>query len=210
VKNGNAVEKRSRRFSRDVWSRLSDEELNAGYVVLADNPSRDFFHPVCEDEIRRTLDRMPRKLTRHLRAVVMPKISDSDLQRGVEARRRFSCIILNPFPKTLRTFWSPYPPSEKSRRHYEPWRATWERTSDGWYQLWDSASLKRYYLNHLMLHELGHLNQPWFNSLKRREDFAEDFALTWARKLNVLKRPTQVARTAPAVIEELPQDSRPA
>ena len=50
--------------------------------------------------------------------------------------------------------------------------------------------LKRYYLFHLLLHELGHINQPWFHSSARREEFAENFALTWARKLNVLRRET--------------------
>jgi hypothetical protein len=141
-----------------------------------------------EKNLRRPLDRMPNKLTKYLRAVVMPRLSVTDKQRGVEARRTYSCIILNPFPKTLRVFWSMNPPPKQSVRHYKPWRARWEKGDSGWYQAWDINDLKRYYLFHLLLHELGHINQPWFNSLNRREDFAEDFALTWARKLNVIKR----------------------
>jgi len=45
------------------------------------------------------------------------------------------------------------------------------------------AQVKRYYLYHLLLHELGHINQPNFHSRRRRESFAEDYALRWARKL---------------------------
>lgn len=194
MKAGTASEKPSRIFTRHIWSRLSDEEVTEGFVVLSENPSRDYFHPVAEAEIRKTLDRMPNELTKHLRAVVMPRLSVTDKLRGVEARQRYSCIILNPFPKTLRVFWSTNPPAKHSVRHYEPWRARWVQEESGWFQAWEIDDLKRYYLYHLLLHELGHINQPWFNSLNRREDFAEDFALTWARKLNVIgseKKPQQ-------------------
>ena len=182
-------------FSRQIWDRLSEEEVQEGYLVLRDNPSRDFFHPVSEEEIRKTLDRMPRKLTYSLRAVVMPRSSASDRRRGVEARRRYLCIVLNPFPKSLRLFWSSSPPKAKAVHHYEPWNARWEEDETGWYQAWDLEDLKRYYLFHLLLHELGHINQPSFHALSRREEFAEDFALTWARKLNVLRRETKAADT---------------
>lgn len=188
VKDGSASEKLSRIFSRQIWARLSNEEVKDGYIVIEENPSRDFFHPVTEGEIRKTLDRMPNKLTEHLRAVVMPRLTVADKRRGVEAKRRYSCIILNPFPNSLRLFWSTIPPKKKAVQHYEPWNARWEEDGDGWYQAWDLDDLKTYYLFHLLLHELGHINQPWFNSLMRREEFAEDFALTWARKLNVLRR----------------------
>ena len=190
VKDGSASEKPSRIFSRHIWSRLSEEEIEECYMVIEDNPSRDYFHPVSEDEIRKTLDRMPNKLTKHLRAVVMPRMSVSDKRRGVEARCRYSCITLNPFPKSLRVFWSKNPPKKRAVQHYEPWNAGWEEGEGegGWFQVWDLNDLKTYYLFHLLLHELGHINQPWFNSQGRREEFAEDFALTWARKLNVLRR----------------------
>ena len=188
VKDGSASEKSSRLFPRHIWARLSNEEIEEGYIVIEDNPSRDYFHPVTEDEIRKTLDRMPNKLTEHLRAVVMPRMTVSDKRRGVEARRRYSCIILNPFPCSLRVFWSATPPQKRAVQHYEPWNTRWEEHEEGWFQAWDLDDLKTYYLFHLLLHELGHINQPWFNSPMRREEFAEDFALTWARKLNTLRR----------------------
>jgi hypothetical protein len=203
VKNGSAAEKASRIFSRHIWTRLSDEEVQDSYIVIEDNPSRDFFHPVSEAEIRKTLDRMPNKLTKHLRAVVMPRMTSADKRRGVEARRRYSCIILNPFPENLRLFWSTSPPKKAALQHYEPWDARWEEEETGWFQVWELDDLKTYYLFHLLFHELGHINQPWFNSLNRREEFAEDFALTWARKLNILQR--ENAQVAP---DNLPDTAR--
>jgi len=199
VKDGTAAEKRSRRSPRTLWSRLSEEEHSEGYTVLSDHPSRDYFHPVSEADIRTTLARMPKRLTRSLRAVLLPRIAAGDVIRGIEARRRYLCIILNPFPKTLHQFWTQAPPSEVAIRHYAPWGTTWEQTHKGWYQIWTLDNLRRYYLYHLLLHELGHINQPPFNALKRRESFAEDFALTWARRLGVLPR-IRRKKTPPTIV----------
>lgn len=188
VKAGKATEKRSRSSPRTLWSRLSQEERSEGYAILNDHPSRDYFHPVNEAEIRSALAKMPKRLTRRLRAVLLPRITARDAVHGIEARRRYLCIILNPFPKSLHQFWTQAPPSEMAIRHYMPWGATWEQAERGWYQVWTLDHLKRYYLYHLLLHELGHINQPAFHALKRRESFAEDFALTWARRLGILPR----------------------
>jgi len=54
---------------------------------------------------------------------------------------------------------------------------------------WSKEELRRYYLYHLFLHEVGHINQPWFHSQQRREEFAENFALEWAGRLGELPPP---------------------
>ncbi|MEZ5426313.1 MAG: hypothetical protein R2747_08620 [Pyrinomonadaceae bacterium] len=41
---------------------------------------------------------------------------------------------------------------------------------------------------HLFLHEVGHINQPWFHKMRRREEFAENFALEWAERLGHLRK----------------------
>ena len=52
--------------------------------------------------------------------------------------------------------------------------------------VWEPEEVRRYYLYHVFLHEVGHINQPWFYSLRQREAFAENFALEWACKLGAL------------------------
>lgn len=104
----------------------------------------------------------------------------------MEARRRYSCICVNPFPKNLEINWGVKSPSQATIRHYEPWCNRWEQKGKQWVQVWNIEEVKMYYLYHLFLHELGHINQPWSHSLRRREEFAENFALEWARVLGRL------------------------
>ena len=47
--------------------------------------------------------------------------------------------------------------------------------------------IRRYYLYHLFLHELGHFHQPDVHSRRRAEEWAENFALEWARRLGELE-----------------------
>jgi hypothetical protein len=66
-----------------------------------------------------------------------------------------------------------------------PWCDRWAEEGGRWVLQWTAEKIKRYYLYHLLLHEVGHFN-GWFSSHKRREDFAEGFALEWARRLGEL------------------------
>ena len=94
-------------------------------------------------------------------------------------------MILNSFPKSLempfrRTFL------EASVSHYDPWCSRWIRKGREWKLVWSLEEIRRYYLYHLFLHEIGHLNQPWRHSARIRESFAENFALEWAHRLGHL------------------------
>jgi hypothetical protein len=68
----------------------------------------------------------------------------------------------------------------------EPWCRRWVRKERTWKLVWSIEEIRRYYLYHLFLHELGHLNQPWSHSTRIPESFAENFALEWARRLGQL------------------------
>jgi hypothetical protein len=83
-------------------------------------------------------------------------------------------------------WWWYQRPTSGTVRHYEPWCATWRRRGSNWCLHWTLDEIKRYYLYHLLLHELGHLNDPRRRRQDASEEFAEDFALTRARGLGEL------------------------
>jgi hypothetical protein len=186
VKDGRAVEKRSRIFTNSIWRILSEREVTKGFIILRENPSAEYYHPCTPSEIETVIRRFPRRFTESLRAVVLRRLTKLDERRGVEARRRFSCIILNSFPKSNRIYWGTNPPPEAVKAHYAAWCDNWINEDGHWFQSWTAYQANRYYLFHLLLHELGHINQPPFHDRRRRESFAEDFALTWARTWKII------------------------
>lgn len=183
VKDGRAYEKWSRIFTQDIWTKLS--ESGEKWQVLRENASRDFYHPCDGSDYLALLNRLPEQITNNVRAIVLRRTPKLDEAWGVEARKRYFCVILNSFRKSREMVWSK-PPNDGTKSHYAPWCENWIESTNKWVLKWSVEEVRRYYLYHLFLHELGHINQPWSNSRSKREKFAENFALTWARKLGEL------------------------
>src|SRR5258708_37150277 len=132
VKGGRAVEKSSRVFTDTVWRRLSEEERTKGYIILTENASAEYYHPCTPAEIEAVFKRLPRRITNGLRAVVLRRLIKMDERRGIEARRRFSCVILNAFPKSDRVDWGTKPPLDSVKKHYAAWCDTWVLENGHW------------------------------------------------------------------------------
>jgi hypothetical protein len=186
VRDGRASEKLSRVFTRDIWERLSLAPSDGAPTVLRENPSGVYLHPCRGSEYLAVLGRLPPRLSEGLRAVVLRRTPRLDAGLGVEARKRFRCVILNAFPRTLLMTWETNP-TPAARRHYARWcSGDWLVGGEGVSLRWRIEEVRRYYQYHLFLHELGHINQPWFHSARRREEYAENFALEWASRLGEL------------------------
>ena len=183
VRDGQAREKWSHRLPENIYRQLSESEEK--WRVLRENPSRDFYHPCSAEDYHAVLSRLPSELTNDVSAIVLRRTSKRDENLGVDARRRYSCIIMNAFPVSNEMEW-PKKPTDSEVRHLARWCDRWRSNGGRWWLEWTPDEVRRYYLYHVFLHEIGHINQPRSYSLKRRESFAENFALEWARELGEL------------------------
>lgn len=155
-------------------------------TVLRENPSQDYFHPCRGSDYLALLERLPADLCVGLRAIVLRRTPKLDAELGVEARKRFRCVILNAFPRSLLMTWE-NGAGPATKRHYGRWCAgEWVTNGPLVTLQWSIEEVRRNYVFHLFLHELGHINQPRFHSARRREEFAENFALEWAERLGEL------------------------
>lgn len=184
VQDGRPREKWSRSIPESIWERLS--KRNGSRLHVTENPSRDFVHPATIDECEAVLARLPRELTDPVRAIVLrrPRKRDEDL--GVEAWRRCGCVALVAFPRCLEFRWA-HRVTDGVRRHYAPWCDRWRITDRESILTWTLDEARRYHLFHLLLHEVGHVNEPHHYRGDRAEAFAENFALDWARRLGELE-----------------------
>lgn len=182
VKDGYPVEKFSRLFSKSTWEILSEsiDQLR----IIRENPSRDYFHPCSASQIRSVIEQLPAELTKDIKVVVLRRKPKVDEYNCIEAWKRYECIILNSFPRDLRMVWN-YKPKQTVLRYMNRWCNRWKEEDGLWVLQWTFAEIRKYYLYSLLLHEIGHFN-GWYSSKKRHEDFAENFALEWAKKLGEL------------------------
>ena len=185
VTNGKAQEKPTRLFTQDIWTRLSENKDK--WQVFRENPSRNFYHPCSSDDYLSILMSLPDDLTDCVKAIVLRRTSKKDEKLCIEARRRYYCVIMNAFPQSNEMVWNKKP-STASIHHYAPWCENWIEEKGQFKLIWTPEDVRRYYMYHLFLHEIGHINQPWFHKQRKREEFAENFAFEWAEKLGQLNR----------------------
>jgi hypothetical protein len=165
-------------------ARYQDRRLH----VQVSDPHPDFVRPVNENDIRAALATVPADYTADLRAVFV--LSGSKKQARV-ARRLFCwgtywrrCIFLAPFPKSLME--ASYRPELCPSKLIE-----WERAGavirdvpGGVRVTFDAASLRRFYLREVLMHEVGHhVDRRPREPSRTREGFANWFALEYGYRL---------------------------
>ena len=128
-------------------------------------------------------------------SIWLRKIKKSSFEKGETYQACFICgsgvnlIILNSFPRDLRMNFGKKKPSKKIIKFYAEWEDNWIKENEKWQLQWSKSSIKQYYLEHLILHEIGHLidskNKRFYSKTneKQKEDFANNYAFIWNNRL---------------------------
>lgn len=187
------------KLTDNIFKRLHSLERPSQYDVLPfyiqDNPSRDFFYPVSITDIQAQLDLLPSETTQYITHIWLKKVKKTDFVDGKSYQAMFvsgsgvRLIILNAFPKDLRMIFSKKEPTQKVKKFYAQWDTQWCTKGGVWHLQWTNDSIKRYYLEHLLLHEIGHLEDDrWCSpaNSKQMEDFANGYAIIWSNKIKTI------------------------
>jgi hypothetical protein len=57
--------------------------------------------------------------------------------------------------------------------------ATWAKSGSLWTLTWTEAAIKDFYLNNVLIHEVGHINDPRNSNFRDRERYANWFAIEY-------------------------------
>ncbi len=166
-------------------------------IFIKDNPSKDFYFPVTEDEILERLDKLPTEHRENVTHIWLRKVKKDDYEKHETFQGMFICgsgvnlIVLSAFPTNLRMSFGNTKPTKRMLKLYS------DRTQDlrfdekkkVWFLQWNAETIRDYYLNSLLLHEIGHFVESvyekfWSNAGRhRREDFADSYARIWSSKM---------------------------
>ncbi len=157
-------------------------------VLIEDNPSRDFFFPISAEEADKAMKALPKEDYGGITHIWLRRIKKSDYEKGQLPFAEFICgsgvrlIVLYPFPKDMKMVLGKKKPSARFLKELKKWNASIECIKGGWIARWDIASLRSWYINCLLYHEVGH-HVDWYNrhwskaNSKKLEEFAEQYAM---------------------------------
>lgn len=180
IKNGRSTEKWSRLFPENKWRQISSSEIS--WQTFVENPSKDYYHPCSPSDYLVVLQKLPEHQTEDVKGIILRRTSKRDLELGIDAWRRWSCIIMNAFPTSNRFTYS-YKPKESQVNFFKPFCDRWKEEDGSWYLDWEPEEVRRYYLYQVFLHELGHINDWSRTSQSKREKYADSFARDMAEYL---------------------------
>ena len=160
------------------WHEPHDASTGS-FEVVVQSPGCGYQHVVAEADIRQRLGELPAKFTAPLQVV--------QLSRMTRKKRSFPCygmqwgtaIYLYPVEAELTEYFV-RPPRPAEYNETRLFGGKWEQ--DGvslWKLRWTPAAIRDFYLNNVLIHELGHLLDKRNTSYQDRERFAEWFAIEY-------------------------------
>jgi hypothetical protein len=165
-----------------------------GYRVIVQKPGEGFRHVVTVDEVRQRLEGLPRHFVEPLEVL--------QFSRMTRKKRSFPCygmqwgaaVYLYPIEESLEEHYE-LPPKPAQVNEARMYGGVWSCDGpDSWTLTWTERAIKDFYLNNILIHELGHLIDDRNNRPVDRERFAEWFAIEHGY------RRTRSARPQPPVV----------
>lgn len=151
-------------------------ESHDGYRVIRQDPGSGYRHVLTEAEVRDRLADLPQEFLRDLEVVQMSRMTRKKQSLPCYGMQWGPALYLYPIDESLVEQFgkAPAPDIENEARMYG---GRWRQVEGGaWTLTWSKRAIKDFYLNNILIHELGHLLDERNSGYVDRERFAEWFA----------------------------------
>jgi hypothetical protein len=154
-------------------------EKGDGYRIVVQNPGEGFRHIVTPQDIRNRLAQVPQHFLRDLEVVQLSQMTRKKQSFPCYGMQWGTTLYLYPLEEGLvEQFGSPPKPNLKMEA--EMYGGRWDEVEPGvWTLTWTKKAIRDFYLNNILIHELGHLVDNRNSSYGDRERYAEWFAVEY-------------------------------
>lgn len=156
-----------------------------------------FVHAATRDEVRDRLAELSAMFTRNLAVVQMSTITRKRQLFPCYGMQWGSAVYLYPIEDSLVETYR-RPPTPQQQIEARMYGGRWSHDGKLWRLTWTEASIKDFYLNNVLIHEIGHLNDARNTNTRDRERFANWFAIEYGY------RPTRNRLSGPRVPQGKP------
>jgi hypothetical protein len=169
------------------------------YDVVIRPAGKGYRHFITEDDIRTRLAQLPHWMLSGLQVVQLSTMTRKKQRSPCYGMQWGSAIYLYPIEESLvETFLQPPKPAQKMEARM--FGADWRHLGNRWLLIWTEDAIRDFYLNNVLIHELGHILDSRNSRHQDRERFAEWFALEHGYKSSRRSELAQRAATKYAVV----------
>jgi hypothetical protein len=189
ARRGVPLSKRARRIERhqrlpfvppENW--YEPREDGEGFMILVQSPGNGFRHVVTPDEVRARLAELPERFVEPLETLQFSRMTRKKQSFPCYGMQWGAAVYLYPIEDCLEETYSA-PPKPCQINEARMFGGRWVHAPDGsWKLVWTERAVKDFYLNNILIHELGHLLDDRNSRSVDRERYAEWFALEFGYK----------------------------
>ena len=155
----------------------SEQSQREGYRVIVQKPADGFRHVVTPDEIRQRLSRLPAAMLAPLEVVQLSRLTRKQRSYPCYGMQWGQSVYLYPIESDLTEHYVG-PPTPAELIEARMYGGRWEQVSrTRWRLRWTEEAINDFYLNNVLIHEIGHLLDDRNSNSRDRERYAEWFAI---------------------------------
>jgi hypothetical protein len=171
------------------WHEPSD--AHKGYRIVVQPPGAGFRHILTPADIRARLSQFPDEMLAALEVVQFSRMTRKKQSFPCYGMQWGSTLYLYPIEENLVEQYH-CPPTPNQVNEARMYGGVWSQESRNTWRLeWTEEAVRDFYLNNILIHELGHLVDVRNTGYVDRERYAEWFAVEYGYKPS---RATQSAR----------------
>jgi hypothetical protein len=166
------------------WYEPGGGRTGSTFRIIVQEPGAGYRHAVTAGEVRARLAELPRRFRQCLEIVQLSRMTRKKRTLPCYGMQWGSSLYLYPLEESLIEHFT-RPPLAAERREAEMHGGRWEETDRGmWRLVWTPATIRDFYLNNILIHELGHLIDDRNRSYTDRERFADWFAIEYGYRMS--------------------------
>lgn len=156
------------------WHEPHEQDKPVRYVVQ--KPGEGYRHVVTPDDVGKRLAQLPAEFLADLEVVQLSRMTRKKQSLPCYGMQWGATLYLYPVDEGLVEYF-PTPPAPTIAAEARMYGGEWRQESDAsWSLHWTEDAIRDFYLNNILIHELGHLLDDRNSTYAARERFAEWFA----------------------------------
>ncbi len=160
----------------------------AGYRIVVQTPGPGFRHILTPQDVRARLSEFPDQVLANLEVVQFSRLTRKKQSFPCYGMQWGSSLYLYPIEQGLAEYYHA-PPTAAQLNEARMYGGRWSQAPPyAWKLQWTEETVRDFYLNNILIHELGHLLDERNSGYVDRERYAEWFALEYGFKRSMAGR----------------------
>lgn len=150
-------------------------------------PGEGYIHPVSADDVRDRIAQLPRQFAQAVDTVQLGSITRKRKMFPLYGMQWGPNVYLYPIEASLVERYA-RPPKPDQLIEARMFGGQWIDAGGAWELHWTPAAIRDFYLNNVLIHEIGHILDTRNRSFQKREQYANWFAIEYGYRASRQRR----------------------